>query len=291
MIDTRDTSFDLPLQKLSRAKSGLARAMPHRSLARAPFSVFDLAAGVCIALALSGLLFALQPLVMSCWVKCIEFWLKALGFPVGLPVGDSTGQRVDHLLAPITVAPAAPSLLFAAFGVAGLAWVICGRLRGKHLPIMYLVRCLCAVMLLSILVFLLSPHSFSYSLAQHVNDLLIDGYRCLLVFPFVLCIGYYLFHERLVVKLLYSLVIELYFLVMIPHKVLVHIITLQFGSRLTMPLLYVCLGSAFDICAFVALYAWVLSNLPAQHRSGEGKAHRLSRVWRGMRARGQAGMI
>jgi hypothetical protein len=267
MIDTRNTPFEVPLQKLRQAKSVFASAMPHRSLARAPFSAVDLAVAVCIALALWALVLAAQPLVMRFWARCIEIWLKALHFPVGRFADDGTGKGVDQLLAPIVVPLPAPSLLFGALGLTGVVWVISGPLQGKHLPIKYLLRCLCAVLFLSILVFLLSPDSFAYSLAEHVNDLLLNGYRCLLVFPFMLGIGYYLFHERLAVKLSYSLAIELYFFLMIPHKVILHIITLHFGSRLAMPLLYVCLGSAFDIFAFVALYAWVLSNLPPQHHS------------------------
>jgi len=264
MLDTRNTSFEAPLLELRRAKSVNATAMPHRSLARSPFSVFDLAVAVCMALALWGLLLAAQPLVMRFWLAGIEFWLKMLHLPAGLP-GEDAGRRVDQLLAPIVVESPPPSLQVGALGLTGIVWAISGRLQGKHLPIKYLSRCLCAVLLLSILVILLSPDSLTYSLGEHVNDLLMNGYRCLLVFPFMLGIGYYLFHERLVVKLFYSLVIELYFLIMIPQKVMLHIIALHFGTRLVMPLLYVCLGSAFDIFAFVALYAWALSNLPPQH--------------------------
>jgi hypothetical protein len=267
MIDTRNTSFDGPLQNLRQAKSVFTGATPHRSLARAPFSVVDLAVAVGIALALWAPLLAAQPLVMRFWITCIDFWLKALGFPVGPFPGDGADRGVGQMLAPITVALPPPSLLFGALGLTAVVWSISGRLQGKYLPIKYLVRCLCAILLSSILVLLLSPDSFAYSLGHHVNDLLMNGYRCLLVFPFMLGIGYYLFHERLVVKLLYSLAIELYFFLMIPHKVILHIVVLHFGSRLTMPLLYVCLGSAFDIFAFVALYAWVLSNLPPQHHS------------------------
>lgn len=267
MIDTRNTPFEAPLEELRRVKAVLAGATPHRSLARAPFSFVDLAVAVCTALALWGPLLAVQPLAMRFWVVCIEFWLKALRFPLGPSAGDGAGQHVNQLLAPIAVAPPSSTCLSAALCLIGVVWILCGRLQGKQLPIKYLVRCLCGIQLLSILVFLRSPNSFAYSLSDHVNDLLMNGYRCLLVFPFMLAIGYYLFHERLLVKLLYSLMIELYFLLMIPHKVIVHIILLHFGSRLVMPLLYVCLGSAFDIFAFVALYAWVLSNLPPQHHS------------------------
>jgi hypothetical protein len=266
MIETRNTAFEVPLQKLRQAKSLLAGPVPHRSLARAPFSMFDLASGICLALALWGPLLAAQPLIMHFWVSCIAFWLKSLDFQVGL-LGNDVDQHIHRLLAPINVSTPEPPLLFAALGLSGLVWLGSGRLQGKYLPIKYLVRSLCGVLLLSILVFLLSPESFAYTLAEHVTDLLVNGYRSLLVFPFMLSIGYYLFNERLAVKLCYSLAVELYFLVMIPHKVLLHIIMLHYGSRLVMPLLYVCLGSAFDILAFVALYAWMLSNLPAQqHR-------------------------
>jgi len=140
------------------------------------------------------------------------------------------------------------------------------RLEPNNLPIKYLGRALSAVLVLSVLVFLLSADAFTYSLGEHVSDQLENSYRCLLVFPFLLGMGYYLFHERPGVKLVYSLAIELYFFVMIPHKVILHIIILHFGTRLAMPLLYICLGSSFDMLAFIALYAWALSNLPPQRQ-------------------------
>lgn len=267
MINTKDTAFQRPLQKLRQVKSVFGAATPHRSLARAPFSTRDLATGVCIALAQWGLLLAAQPLLMRLWADYIGFWLKALHLPVGAVAVASSAEQLHQLLAPLTAAMPSPPVLFGALAFVGAAWVVSGRLDGQYLPLKYLLRSLCVILLLSIVVLLLLPDSFAYSLEQHVDDLMTNGYRCLLVFPFMLGIGYYLFHERLPVKLLYSLTIELYFIVMIPQKIILHIVALHFGTRLSMPLLYVCLGSAFDILAFVALYAWALSNLPAQHHS------------------------
>lgn len=267
MLETRNTPFEAPLEKLERARSAVARAMPHRALARMPFRAADLAAAAALALALWGALFAARPAIMEYWVACIAFWLEALRFPLGPATGAGAGRGIVSLLAPLAVDPPAPAALLCASGLTAAAWVLSGRLQGKHLPIKYLLRCLCALMLLSILVFLLLPASLPYSQGEHADDLLTNGYRCLLVFPFILGLGYYLFRERLAVKLFYSLAIVLYFLLMIPHKVVLHVVLLHVGSRLAMPLLYVCLGSAFDIVVFVALYAWALSNLPPQQAS------------------------
>ncbi|QOL48146.1 hypothetical protein [Massilia litorea] len=267
MIDTDDTAFRLPLRKLGEAKAMFAAVAPHRSLARAPFDTRNLATGVCIAFVLWALLLAAQPLLIHQWTQYIGFWLKALGLPAGTIVGASQAEPLHQLLAPLKSAIPSPEMLFGALAFGGAAWFAAGRLEGRLLPIKYLLRSLCVILLLSILVLLVWPESFAYSLEQHAGDLMTNGYRCLLVFPFMLGVGYHLFDERLVVKLLYSLAIETYFIVMIPHKIILHIVALHFGTRLSMPLLYVCLGSAFDVLVFVALYAWALSNLPPQHHS------------------------
>lgn len=267
MLRTNDTAFQIPLQRLGQVKSVFAAATPHRSLARAPFRTGNLALGVCIALALWGLLLAAQPLLMRWWAEYIGFWLHALDMPVGTIGGASAEKHLHQLLAPLTAAIPSPAVLSGALAFASAALFACGRLQGRFVPVKYLLRSLCVILLLSILVLLLVPESFPYSLEQHVGDLMTNGYRCLLVYPFILGVGYYLFHERLAVRLLYSLAIEMYFIVMIPQKIILHILALHFGTRLSMPLLYVCLGSAFDVLAFVALYAWALSNLPPQHHS------------------------
>jgi hypothetical protein len=44
------------------------------------------------------------------------------------------------------------------------------RLEPNNLPIKYLGRALSAVLVLSVLVFLLSADAFTYSLGEHVSD-------------------------------------------------------------------------------------------------------------------------
>lgn len=130
------------------------------------------------------------------------------------------------------------------------------------LPLKYLVRLLCTVHFIALLFFWLVPLQFPYTLGAHLAEVVQIGYLLLLAIPVMLAIGYYLLPARLVDKLLHTIIILAYFILVIPHKVVLHALILHHGSLLTMPLLYVCFGTVFDILLFIALYSWAVSRLP-----------------------------
>ena len=91
---------------------------------------------------------------------------------------------------------------------------------------------------------------------------MVMGQVVMLATPVMLAIGYYILKQSLLSKLFYTMVILLFFAVMVPHQVLVHALILKNVSTLVMPLFYICFGAVFDVIVFIALYSWVASKSP-----------------------------
>ena len=142
-------------------------------------------------------------------------------------------------------------------------WALSLALKGALLPLKYPLRIACFVQAAALVYFWLNPSSFPYSIARHSEELITIGYVVMLAAPIMLALGYYILNERFAVKLIYTALILLFFLIMVPHQVLAQALILQHGSVLFMPVLYICFGAVFDALVFVALYSWAASNTPA----------------------------
>lgn len=260
MLDTRDTPFDAPLRALRVAGSCGLAAAPHRAIRRIAPGALRLAGAVAITASTWFALAACRAPLRAFWDACIGFWLPLLGL-------TSEQAAASARLPPYARLPLpwpAPGTVLAAIGLSLLGWYLAGRLRNEKTPLKYLVRILCAILLATACEFRFFPGGFRYGLGDHLSELLDNGYRLMLAVPFMLGVGYYLFHERLLVKLRTTAAILAYFTLMIPHKAVLHIALLEHGTALLMPLLYLCLGMAFDVLVFVALYAYAMSNLAEQ---------------------------
>ena len=88
------------------------------------------------------------------------------------------------------------------------------------------------------------------------------GYVIMISTPVMLAVGYYILNLSILVKLLHTAIILLFFTILIPHQVLAQAFIMQHMSVLFMPVLYLCFGAVFDALVFVALYSWAVSNAP-----------------------------
>lgn len=78
----------------------------------------------------------------------------------------------------------------------------------------------------------------------------------------MLALGWGVLHLPWRLKLLGPLLVVAYFMVWLPHQVLLHAWVLHHGSVLFMPVLLLCLGPLLNGWIFVALYAWLASLTP-----------------------------
>lgn len=209
-----------------------------------------------------AVLLALRPGLMDVWHSLMLWWCRHLSLPLDLVrtgAPTSLEWRVsyegDMVPDPVTGVLTATAVIGA---FAGTWWM-----SDRQTPLKYAVRLLCAVQASALLFFLFMPNRFPYTLTGHLAALLNAGFDLMLAVPVLLALGWGVLRVPLWQKLLFPLLMELYFALMLPHKALLHALVLEHFSALFMPLLYLCFGSVLDLMVFVALYAWLASRVPA----------------------------
>lgn len=267
---TRNRAYLAATAALRQAKGQTENVAPHRSLGSVAISPFQIVQTVLLPIVLCLLMLGFEPAMLSFWRLVILFWSSRLGLPLqASEIGDGVGTLVffwntsdSHSDMPDqNIWLATAMLTFVAFALTS-------KLDKEKLPLKYLVRILCFIQTLSLVFFLVAPSQFPYSVSDHVGDILSAGHILMFVTPIMLALGYYLLQVRAVVKVLHTILILGYFVVMIPHQVVLHALILHHFSSLFMPILYICFGAVFDVLIFVALYSWAASTLPARATQG-----------------------
>lgn len=262
----RQHAYQSAASALGQAKIRHGAAQPHRSLGRMIADPYRVTQALILPITLCMALVWAEPLLVSFWQACVLFWASHLGLPlqatsdasdiaslaltwnVGSSPRDMPSQEIWLATAGLTLA-----IVFAS-----------SKCSADKLPLKYLVRVICVIQMISLLYFLVAPSRFPYSVGDHMADIAHVGFTLMFVTPIMLTLGYYLLNVRSSTKLLHTLLILAYFLLLIPHQIVLHALILHHGSMLFMPLLYICFGAVFDVLVFVALYSWAASTLPVQ---------------------------
>lgn len=245
---------------LDAARASVGRLGPHRSLLRLQFTASNLMEVLLVAALPCVLLVMAKAQLMGFWQAVIGWWALRLEMPLSLASG--TGHQAAWLLwngdaqwPTSTVIVVTCILVLSIF--ARTFWM-----PDRQLPLKYLVRIVCTVQASAVVFFLLMPRQFPYSISSHLMSMLDAGYFLMIAIPILLALGWGVLRLPLHQKLLYPVLIMLYFAVMLPHKALLHALILQHFSLLFMPVLYLCFGVVFDLMMFVALYSWLASRAP-----------------------------
>ncbi|MBK8957782.1 MAG: hypothetical protein IPM80_04955 [Proteobacteria bacterium] len=201
--------------------------------------------------------------ITAFWRWEFAFWLPRLDLPAAL----DTQTRV--LFGPLAYSVPFPALsgsapdidtLRASVAACALIMLVAFlTMRGRMLPIGYLLWGACLVQFLTSALFWLAPAPFAYSLASHVANGLEYALVLVLFVPLLLSFSYYVFEYSLPKKIAGTLLIIAGIVLVTPFQYLVHVLLIEAGSLLLLPLLYVLFGLLFDIGVFIALYAWVVS--------------------------------
>lgn len=235
----------------------------HRALHRLEFRRASLLHPLVLLMGSYLALWAGADLITAFWTWEFGFWLRHLELPATLQTQTRVlfGPFAYRVPFPI-LAGAMPDLDTLRTSVAACALVMLISLltmRGRMLPIGYLLWGACLVQLMSSALFWLAPQAFGYSLASHVANGL--EYALVLVFfvPLLLSFSYYVFEYSLPKKIFGTVLVVAGIVLVAPYQYLIHVMLIEFGSLLLLPLLYVLFGLLFDIGVFIALYAWVMS--------------------------------
>lgn len=260
----RETAFTAARGLLARAQEAHTRQLPHRALGRVRMSPWLLFQMLGLPLVWLALVYGLRDPLYGFWRSYLLTWAQWLKLPLA-PADISSRQDLLGL----SWIPGASDLGLSTTTGAALAavlvvvaWGLSLRLRGRWLPAQYLVRVLCAVQAMALLYFWFAPMPFPHQSLSHAVDLLDAGYLLMLAIPVLMALGYYPLQISWQAKVVHTLLILLFFGVMLPQQALVHLLILQHLSVVFMPVLYLCFGALFDMMVFVALYAWAASTAP-----------------------------
>lgn len=246
---------------LNAARASVPQIDPHRSLLRARFTVATFIEMLLVVAIPVAMLTIAKPQLMLFWQTVIGWWAERLNMPLALanhhPVDSATWLvwNGGGLWPTNTVSMVTGIIVLIAF--AGTFWM-----PDRWLPFKYVVRILCTVQASASVFFLLLPKQFPYDITSHLSSMLNAGYVLMVTLPVLLALGWGVLRLPLHQKLLFPVLIEIYFAVMLPHKALLQAVFVQHFSLLIMPMLYLCFGAVFDLMLFVALYSWLASRAP-----------------------------
>ena len=235
----------------------------HRALHRLEFRRASLLHPLILLVGSYGLLLVTADLITALWSWEFSFWLPHLDLPAALETQTRTlfGPLAYRVSFPQWIArmPSLDALRVSVVACALLMLLAFFTMRGRVLPLGYLLWGACLVQFMSAGLFWLAPQAFNHSLASHVANGL--EYALVLVFfvPLLLSFSFYVFEYSLLKKAVGTALIMLGIVVVVPYQYLAHVVLIDAGSLLLMPLLYVLFGLLFDIAVFIALYAWVVS--------------------------------
>lgn len=261
----RELAFQAARRRLAQAQHTHRQTRPHRAINHVTPSWGLGAQMLALPVLLFSALYLGQDLLYAFWRADLLAWAGWLQLPLRAATALEPSEALGLVWQPGPQDGGLSSAQGSALGAALVLLALVGShfLRGPRLPLQYLVRIVCAVQLMALLYFWWAPQPYPHSLLNHVSDVLNAGYALLLAMPILLGLGYYALHLSVWRKLLHSLLMLAFVVLMVPQQALVHLLLLHHGSLVFMPVLYICFGALFDMMVFVALYAWAASTAPS----------------------------
>ena len=261
-------SLELPslrpaFEALARARSRHAAARPHRALVRVEAGPYLVQALLLPAL-FCALLLRFEPQLVAFWREFILTWAQVLDLPLRASLREAGWGEVRLVWAYLEADSVLPTnAQFAMHTLVTVAAFAATFFMAPHrLPLKYLIRVLCVVHLSALAYFALSPREFPYEIPDHILAMTGGGYVLLMTVPLMLALGYYVLRIPLATKVFHTLLIVLYFVVLVPLECVIHAVLLRHASTLAMPLLFFGFGALLNFALFIALYAWAASTAP-----------------------------
>ncbi|MFY7906875.1 MAG: hypothetical protein ACOVO0_12115 [Burkholderiaceae bacterium] len=263
----REAAFAAARHTLAAFQRSQLAAKPHRAIRHVAMRPGLLLQMVALPVVLTAGLYSAHAQVYAFWRGYLLWWTQWLNMPLRPSTPLERGDQLGLVWQADPSALGAVGLsigqgVWVGLALTVLAWGSTVFMRGHWLPIKYLVRTVCVVQALSVAYFVWAPMPFPYGVLNHVMNVLDAGYTLMLAIPVLMGLGYYTLNLGLGVKLLHTLLIGAFFMVLLPQQALVHLVVLQHLSVVFMPVLYLCFGALFDMMVFVALYAWAASKAP-----------------------------
>ena len=234
----------------------------HRSIRSLRLPTSRVVEGVAVALAFSGLLVLLQPVIAQAWGEAMVWWMRALQIPAQFAPPKLEELRL--LSMPVAVVDVQLSgnspLVLALHAVAAtLLWLAAAWLPDHARPGAYLLRFAVLIHASAVLFFAFWPGSFPHSAANHVGGGLRQLWILMLVTPWLHLATFHLFPFRTWQRLAVTALSLAYLVVLGPLLYASHAALLALLGMVAMPLLHLLFGVMVPILGLVALYGWAMS--------------------------------
>lgn len=141
----------------------------------------------------------------------------------------------------------------------GIIFVIGLFLKGRLLPVGYLLRALAILQVTAQLWFTFASPPFTYSLSDYIAGLLVCGVIILVLAPFLVAFTFHIFDFLLWQKLTMATMLLVHLSLLLPMQAAVHAWVIHRASVLAMPILFLVFGVLLDVFVYVALYGWGMS--------------------------------
>jgi len=237
------------------------RIAPHRAMIGLEVSRWLLVDLVVLPAAFAVAMFVALEYILAGWREMFA-WLQG---PLGM---NGIAVRVAEL-APNLFVPIPYYTTDAMWPTSGQligGWIVVGALalagvflRGRALPIAYLLRGIAIVQLSAQVWFTIAEPPFAYTLPSYMSGLLLCGVVILLLAPFLVALTFFIFDFPLWNKVLLATMLLAHLAVMLPLQATVHAWIISRTSLLAMPVLFLVFGVLLDVFVYVALYGWGMS--------------------------------
>lgn len=237
------------------------RIAPHRAMIGLVVSWTLIVDMIVLPLIFAVAMFLLMDPLLALWRDFFNF----VRVPLGLPGVVSTrvfevgplGIAVPYFSA--TAAWPERLDLLSGWLLTGVLFVAGLFLRGRWLPIGYLLRVLAVIQLTAQLWFSFASPPFVYSLPDYVSGLLVCGVVILILIPFLVGLTYHIFDFQLWQKLLMTALLLVHLSILLPLQAVIHTWIVHRASLLALPMLFLVFGVLLDVFVYVALYGWGMS--------------------------------
>ena len=258
-----NTELPLTEKQLRQRYTGVkgTKILKHRALRNLKLSPAALQTALLLPLFIDVILWFNLDTIAALWSDIMAFWMDK--FDIGYGIAHN-GMIV--LARPISIPyPAVPTtfpsdnyvflnLVFTA--VLALISFIMPRI---HMPGIYLLRASLLIHATSIVFFYFFPDSYPYDLGSYVSGMLALGLYLLAIIPVLLALLYYVLDFPFWRKIVVTLVMMGYFILVFPFQYLLYGLALASWTMLYMPLLYILFGPLMNTLMFVCWYSWAMT--------------------------------
>lgn len=199
--------------------------------------------------------------IISFWHDILVFWSEMMD------VGDPIVSHSFYLLFSsadlpiISLSVAFPTKtqvninLLASIAI----FILTVLLPERMTPISYLIRVCVLIHLSAVVYFVINPSDFPYQLEEHLSGGLGLGIYILFIIPPLLGLVHYIFDFSIYRKILITILMLGYFILLIPMQYLLHALILHQFSMIFLPILYLMFGLLLNVLSCVSLYSYAMS--------------------------------